>query len=82
MATETKFCKKCNAEVNFSMSECPYDGSALDDSKSDPMIGTTFAGKYEILSVLGKGGMSTVYKARHLLMNRLAGRQADERALD
>jgi serine/threonine protein kinase len=71
MTTETKFCKKCNAAVSNSMTECPYDGSALDDPKSDPLIGTTFAGKYEILSVLGKGGMSTVYKARHLLMNRL-----------
>lgn len=52
------------------MDACPYDGSVLDDPKSDPLIGTTFAGKYEILSVLGKGGMSTVYKARHSLMNR------------
>ena len=34
-------------------------------------IGTVFADKYEILSLLGEGGMSKVYKARHNLMNRV-----------
>ncbi len=37
----------------------------------DPLIGTTLAGKYEIQSVLGHGGMGVVYKARHALMDRV-----------
>jgi len=34
-------------------------------------IGTIFAEKFEILSVLGQGGMSVVYKARHTLTERI-----------
>jgi tRNA A-37 threonylcarbamoyl transferase component Bud32/alpha-D-ribose 1-methylphosphonate 5-triphosphate synthase subunit PhnG len=36
----------------------------------DPLVGSTLAEKYEILSLLGRGGMSSVYKARWLLMNK------------
>lgn len=35
------------------------------------MIGQVFADQYEIISVLGAGGMSVVYKARHRLMDRI-----------
>jgi serine/threonine protein kinase len=35
------------------------------------MIGQVFADQYEIISVLGTGGMSVVYKARHRLMDRI-----------
>lgn len=41
------------------------------DLLDDPLLGTDFADKYEIISVIGKGGMSTVYKARHKYMERI-----------
>ncbi len=49
---------------------CPDDGTQLRHPKNDPLIGKVFADRYEIQSVLGVGGMSIVYKAKHRLMNR------------
>ena len=47
---------------------CPDDGARVE---VDPLVGTIFAEKYEILSRLGEGGMSRVYKARHTFMKRI-----------
>ncbi|MBZ0189851.1 MAG: serine/threonine protein kinase, partial [Candidatus Obscuribacterales bacterium] len=35
------------------------------------MVGSVFAERYEIISVIGHGGMSTVYKARHTYMDKI-----------
>jgi serine/threonine protein kinase len=41
------------------------------DSHGQLAVGSTFAGRYEIIGVLGQGGMSTVYKARQVVMDRV-----------
>lgn len=41
------------------------------DSIDDPLLGQTLADKYLILSLLGRGGMSSVYKTEHTLMKRM-----------
>jgi serine/threonine-protein kinase len=37
----------------------------------EQLVGSIFDGKYEILSLLGQGGMSAVFKARNLVLNRI-----------
>ncbi len=50
---------------------CPHDNSMLVPVVQDPLIGTKLSGKYEILSVLGMGGMGVVYKGRQDVMDRI-----------
>ncbi len=67
----TMLCLKCQGSYPSGTSICPVDGGSLTPLLSDPLLGTIFAEKYEILAVIGRGGMSTVYKARHTLMDSL-----------
>lgn len=39
--------------------------------QGDELVGTLVAGKFEIISLLGKGGMSVVYKTKHKLINKV-----------
>ncbi|MBX9770453.1 MAG: protein kinase [Candidatus Obscuribacterales bacterium] len=67
-------CPKCKKEYPLGTIEnCPDDGSelAINFTAPDPLIGKTFAEKYEILTLLGEGGMCKVYKARHKFMKRI-----------
>ena len=49
---------------------CPGDGYDL-QTVTDPRLGRTVAARYRLISRLGSGGMSTVYLARHVLIDRL-----------
>ncbi|HEY9679836.1 MAG TPA: serine/threonine-protein kinase [Drouetiella sp.] len=64
-------CLACGKEFSIDTQFCPTDGSPLTPLNVDPFVGTFFADRYQIIEVLGRGGMSAVYKAKHILMDRL-----------
>lgn len=47
------------------------DGQRQSEERILGCEGSTLDERYQIISLLGKGGMSVVYKARHLLLDRL-----------
>ncbi|CAN5570078.1 hypothetical protein BH10CYA1_BH10CYA1_21310 [soil metagenome] len=61
-------CMRCQEEFSDGQQTCPHDGTRLIVALPDPMIGKTFADRYEIIRVVGRGGMSVVYKAQQLFM--------------
>jgi serine/threonine-protein kinase len=64
-----KTCPKCGVEYPDTNTLCPADGVAL-ETTSDSLIGATLAGKYRIDERLNEGGMGTVYRATHVLMEK------------
>lgn len=71
MESFSKVCPTCKKEYSNDLVVCPEDNNQLAPLAKDALVGTVFADKYEILSVLGAGGMSVIYKARHKYMERI-----------
>jgi serine/threonine-protein kinase len=82
---EIRRCPTCQRRFSRDAVFCPYDGTKLEsaafDALGDPLIGTTVDGRYEVLEVLGEGGMGRVYRVRHVALQRAFALKALRRDL-
>lgn len=67
-----KYCPVCERNYGGESEVCDVDGSVLRDfaPKQDVFVGKTIKGRFHVLEKLGEGGMSVVYLAEQINIER------------
>ncbi len=63
-------CPQCGADILDIDIKCGGCGAALAATGAHKMIGQVMLGQYELVDVLGQGGMSVVFKGKHKLTDQ------------
>jgi serine/threonine protein kinase len=68
-------CPTCGAHFSADGRFCPFDGSVLVTAQgwgegAHELVGSVIDGRYEVLALIGEGGMGVVYEVRHVLLGR------------
>jgi len=64
-----KVCPVCGKEYSDTTTLCSDDAAILQRT-GDPLVGQTLAGKYRIEKLIKSGGMGSVYRGKHVLMDK------------
>jgi len=65
-----KYCDTCHSAFPDDFTTCPRDQAALRFA-SDLLPGMVLRGKYEVLEMIGAGGMAAVVRARHVAFGEI-----------
>jgi serine/threonine protein kinase len=76
-----KVCSACRSVYPDFYESCPRDHAPLTKVGGRIKAGSILRGKYEVLEQLGKGGMASVFKVRHMAFHDLAAIKVGHREL-
>ena len=64
-----KVCPVCGKEYSDTSSLCTLDAEVL-QNLDDPLLGQTLAEKYLVEQLIKRGGMGSVYRGKHVMMDK------------